>query len=102
MIRQRIAGLLAGIALVLGLATAPAIAQSSSGNIAGTAVAGETIVVNGEDNGFHREIKIKKDGKFTIRRVPTGSYTVVQKHADGSAEAPKPVQIHAGVTVRVQ
>ena len=102
MIRQRIAGLLAGFALVLGLATAPAIAQSSSGNIAGTAVAGETIVVNGEDNGFHREIKIKKDGKFTIRRVPTGHYTVVQKHADGSAEAPKAIQIHAGVTVRVQ
>ena len=101
MIRQRIAGLLAGIALVLGLATAPAIAQSSSGNIAGTAVAGETIVVNGEDNGFHREIKIKKDGKFTIRRVPTGSYTVVRVLADGSNAVAQSIEIKVGGTARV-
>ena len=102
MIRQRIAGLLAGIALVLGLATAPAIAQSSSGNIAGTAVAGETIVVNGADNGFHREIKIKKDGKFTIRRVPTGSYTVVRVLADGSNAVAQSIEIKVGGTARVQ
>ena len=102
MIRQRIAGLLAGFALVLGLATAPAIAQSSSGNIAGTAVAGETIVVNGADNGFHREIKIKKDGKFTIRRVPTGSYTVVRVLADGSNAVAQSIEIKVGGTARVQ
>ena len=102
MIRRRITGILAGFALVLGLASAPAIAQSSSGNISGTAVAGETIVVQGTSSGFTRELAITEDGKYSIRRVPTGSYTVVQKHADGSAEAPKPVQIHAGVTVRVQ
>ena len=102
MIRQRIAGLLAGIALVLGLATAPAIAQSSSGNIAGTAVAGETIVVNGEDNGVHREIKINKDGKFTIRRVPTGNYTVVRVLADGSNAVAQSIEIKVGGTARVQ
>ena len=102
MIRQRITGILAGFALVLGLATAPAIAQSSSGNIAGTAVAGETIVVNGEDNGFHREIKIKKDGKFTIRRVPTGSYTVVRVLADGSNAVAQSIEIKVGGTARVQ
>ena len=102
MIRRRIAGLLAGFALVLGLATAPAIAQSSSGNIAGTAVAGETIVVNGEDNGFHREIKIKKDGKFTIRRVPTGNYTVVRVLADGSNAVAQSIEIKVGGTARVQ
>ena len=102
MIRRRITGILAGFALVLGLASAPAIAQSSSGNISGTAAAGETIVVNGADNGFHREIKIKKDGKFTIRRVPTGSYTVVRVLADGSNAVAQSIEIKVGGTARVQ
>ena len=101
MIRQRIAGLLAGFALVLGLATAPAIAQSSSGNIAGTAVAGETIVVNGEDNGFHREIKIKKDGKFTIRRGPTAIYPVVRGPPEGATPRAQTIQIQVASTARV-
>lgn len=88
-------------AAALGVAFA-AQAQSSSGNLQGEAVAGDTIVVDGIGNGYHRELAVEKDGKYSIRRVPTGDYTVVQKHADGSAEAPKPVSIHAGVTVRVK
>ena len=106
--------LAATTALLLGSAGL-AQAQSTSGNIQGVAAAGDTIVVQGTSSGFTRELAITEDGKYSIRRVPTGSYTVtsitenpawhytvVQKHADGSAEAPKPVQIHAGVTVRVQ
>ena len=88
-------------ALVLGSAGL-AQAQSTSGNIQGLAAAGDTIVVQGLNSGFSRELAITEDGKYSIRRVPTGHYTVVQKHADGSAEAPKAIQIHAGVTVRVQ
>ena len=65
MIRNRLAGLVAGFAFAFAFAFAPAQAQSSSGNIVGNAVMGETIVVDGPDNGFHREIRIKKDGKFT-------------------------------------
>ena len=93
--------LAATTALLLGSAGL-AQAQSTSGNIQGVAAAGDIIVVQGTSSGFTRELAITEDGKYSIRRVPTGSYTVVQKHADGSAEAPKPVQIHAGVTVRVQ
>ena len=100
-IRNRTAGLLAGFALALGLAATPALAQSSSGNISGDAVTGETIVVDGPDNGFHREIKIKKDGKFTIRRVPTGTYTVVRVPADGSQPKAQTIYIQVGSTARV-
>jgi hypothetical protein len=87
-------------ALVLGT-SGLAQAQSTSGNIQGVAAAGDTIVVQGVGSGFNRELAITEDGKYSMRRLPTGKYLVIQKHADGSAEAPKPVEIHAGVTVRV-
>lgn len=90
----------AGAALLLG-ASGMAQAQSTSGNIMGQATVGETIVVDGINSGYHRELKVEKDGKFSIRRVPTGNYLVTRTRADGTAEAPKPIQIHAGVTVRV-
>lgn len=88
-------------ALVFGVSTV-AQAQSTSGNIAGEAVTGETIVVDGVGNGFHRELRIDKDGKYAIRRVPTGAYVVARTRADGSAEKPQRVEVHAGVTVRVK
>lgn len=87
--------------LLLG-ASAVAQAQSTSGNITGTAVAGETIVVDGVGNGFHRELRIDKDGKYAIRRVPTGAYVVTRTRADGSAEEPQRIEVHVGVTVRVK
>ena len=77
-------------------------AQSTSGNIQGVAQAGDTIHVRAVNSGFERELQVEKAGKYSLRRVPTGQYVVVQKHADGSAEEPKLVEIHAGVTVRVQ
>lgn len=93
--------LVAAAALCLAFAGA-ALAQSSSGNISGEAVAGETIVVHGPDNGFHRELKIEKDGKFTIRRVPTGEYTVVRVAPDGSESTAQTIVIKVGSTARVQ
>jgi hypothetical protein len=87
-------------ALVLGT-SGLAQAQSTSGNIQGVAAAGDTIVVQGVGSGFNRELQVTEDGKYSMRRLPTGKYLVIQKHADGTAEAPKPVEIHAGVTVRV-
>lgn len=76
-------------------------AQSTVGHIQGVAAAGDTIQVKGVDSGFDREITIKEDGKYSMRRLPLGRYIVVHKHADGTVEAPAPIEIHAGVTVRV-
>ena len=106
MIRNRLAGLIAGFAFSFAFAfalvtPAPAQAQSSSGNIVGNAVMGETIVVDGPDNGFHREIRIKKDGKFTIRRVPTGTYTVVRVPPNGGTPKAQTIQIQVASTARV-
>ena len=92
------------VALAFGLAftATGAIAQHSSGNIIGEAVAGDTVVIHGPDNGFHREMEIKEDGKYQVRRVPTGDYTVSVKHADGTLSPPKMVSVRVGSTARVQ
>ena len=91
--------------LALGFAAlslaAVAQAQQSSGNISGSAVAGDTVVVHGPNNGFHREVTIQDDGKFNLRRVPTGEYTVTIKHADGTTAPVKAVAVRAGATARV-
>lgn len=83
-------------------ASAVAQAQSTSGNIAGEAVTGETIVVEGVDNGFRREVRVDQDGKYAIRRIPTGAYVVTRTRADGSAGQPQRIEVHAGVTVRLK
>lgn len=93
----------AAIAMVFGmLFAAGASAQSSSGAIIGEAKVGDTVVIQGTDNGFKREMKIDKDGKFQIRRVPTGYYDVSIKHADGTEEPWKSVVVKPGGAARVQ
>jgi hypothetical protein len=88
------------LALAAGLAGA-AQAQSTTGNISGSALAGETVVINSPDIGFHRELEIKKDGKFSVRHVPAGSYTVVRLKPDGTVSASQSVVVQAGATARV-
>lgn len=96
---RMIKSLLLGIALSLGLAGA-AQAQSSSGNIVGSALAGDKIVVNGPDTGFHHELEIEEDGKFSIRRVPTGTYNVVKIKADGTVDSSQTLVVRVGSTAR--
>lgn len=91
------------MALAFAMAfTTGAIAQSSSGNIIGEAVSGDTVVVHGPDNGFHREMAIKENGKYQIRRVPLGDYVVTVKHADGTFSQPQTITVRVGSTARVQ
>ena len=79
-----------------------ALAQATSGNINGIATVGDTIIIDGIDNGLHREVVIEKDGKFSLRRIPVGTYQVVVKHADGSFEAPQTAELHSGTTARLK
>ena len=87
--------------MTAGMLSSAAWAQSSSGNIVGEANQGDTIVVTGVDTGFKRELKIDKDGKYQIRRVPTGDYQVIRVRSDGSIDPVQKVVIHAGTTGRV-
>ena len=91
--------LLAG-ALAASFAVA-ALAQSTSGGISGSALAGETVVINGPDFGYHREILVKQDGKFSVRHLPAGAYTVVRIKPDGTVASSQSVVVQAGSTARV-
>lgn len=76
-------------------------AQSSSGNITGEAAIGDTVTITGVDTGFKRELRIEKDGKYQIRRVPTGEYYVVRVHKDGTTEPTQSIVVRPGGTARV-
>lgn len=89
------------LTLALGFAVS-ANAQQSSGNIMGEAAAGDTIIVQGDSTGFHREITVEKAGKYSMRAIPAGNYTVTVKHADGTEAAGKPIAVRVGSTARVK
>ena len=91
---------LAGILLAASLPAAVN-AQSSGGNITGEASRGDTVTITGVDTGFKRELKIEKDGKYQVRRVPTGDYQVVRVRKDGSIDPVQSVTVRVGSTARV-
>ena len=53
----------------------------------------DTVTITGVDTGFRRELKIDRDGKYQVRRVPTGDYQVVRVHKDNTID---PGAIHRG------
>ncbi len=88
-------------ATLLAAITTSANAQSTSGNIGGEAVVGDTVIVTNFDTGFKRELKIEKAGKYQVRRVPIGEYQVVRVHKDGSADPAQTVFVRSDATARV-
>ena len=88
-------------AILFCLLPSLAAAQSTAGNIAGDAKAGDTIVVKGESNGFKRELKVEADGQFKIRRVPIGKYDIVFVHQDGKMETTQGIVVRPDGTTRV-
>jgi hypothetical protein len=93
--------LAATLAVMLFGAVSLAHAQSSSGSITGTAVAGDVVNIQGAVTGFHRELKIDKDGKYSVRAVPTGSYIVTVTHADGT-QTESAIEVRVGSSARVK
>ena len=92
--------LASGLLFAIALAGA-AQAQTTAGNIGGEAKAGETVVINSPATGFHREIEIEEDGKYKVRHVPAGDYTVVTIKADGTVVSSKTITVQGGRTSRV-
>ncbi|MUV12900.1 carboxypeptidase-like regulatory domain-containing protein [Noviluteimonas gilva] len=78
-------------------------AQQSAGNLMGYNKPGDTVEVSGVGTGYHREITVEAEtGKWMIRQVPIGTYHIVVKHADGTADAPKGIAVKAGTTARIK
>ena len=91
----------ASLVLALGL-VGTASAQSPTSGLSGEAKAGDVAVIRNADTGFTREITVKDNGRYQLRNLPTGTYTVTIRHADGSIEAPRTVTLRVGSTARVQ
>lgn len=56
-------------------------AQSTTAMIHGQAPAGDTIVAK-STSGFRRHTTVKPDGKYMLRRLPLGVYSVTLKDGD--------------------
>ena len=91
---------LAAFALAFGLAGA-ANAGTQSSAIIGKAQPGDVAVITNLDTGFSREIEVKDNGKYAWRNLPTGNYSVVIRHADGSVDAPKVTELRMGATAKM-
>ena len=92
-----------GLILAFGLAAAGfAAAQSPTANIAGQGKPGDIAVIQNVDTGFSRDVKVKDNGRYQLRNLPTGTFSITLKHADGTADAPKLVSLRVGSTARVQ
>ena len=87
-------------ALALFVAGA-AVAQSSVAAIQGKANPGDVVIIQNVDTGFTREVKVDDSGRYKLRNLPTGTFSVTFKHADGSLAAGKTVTLRVGTTARV-
>jgi hypothetical protein len=92
----KLALLLSGLVL-----SASTLAQSPSANLSGKAMPGDVAVVHNTNTGFSREVKVRDDGRYQLRNLPTGTFSVTIRHPDGSTEQPRTVTLHVGTTARV-
>ncbi|MEO8161992.1 MAG: carboxypeptidase-like regulatory domain-containing protein, partial [Arenimonas sp.] len=76
--------------------------QSTSAGISGEAKPGDVAVIRNADTGFTREVKVKANGRYLLRNLPTGTFVVIVRHPDGSVDAPRQVTLQVGSTARVQ
>ena len=88
-------------ALGLVLAAGLALAQSPVGALAGKGAPGAVAVITDARTGLTREVTVGPKGRYQLRNLPIGRYTVVLRHPDGREEAPRAVDVHIGITVRV-
>ena len=87
--------------LVCGLSAGGAAAQSPSGALVGKAAPGTIVVLHNEGTGLHREITVKKNGRYEARNLPTGTYSVTFRNVDGSGSEPVLVAVRVGTATRV-
>jgi hypothetical protein len=89
------------LALAVGLyAAQSSLAQVSTGALSGRVAATDQVTVRHLDSGLVREVPVKKDGTFWIRRLPVGTYEVTIKGADGTEEKIM-AAAKIGITTRV-
>jgi hypothetical protein len=100
--KHRIAGSFRVAVAAIALAVSgAAMAQSSVAAIQGQALSTDTIVIQNMDTGFTKEVKPKANGRYQLRNLPTGTFSVVVRHADGTMEPARVLTLRVGQTGRV-
>lgn len=90
------------LAIALGLGSGSALAQSTAGDISGTATAasGAVVVIKGLDSGLSRSVELGSDGKFRVPSLPSGRYEV-QLVQNGHPLHTSQITVLAGQTSQV-
>ena len=90
---------------VFGMAGSAAVhAQATAGEVFGNAPAGSTILAKSTTNGTQREVQVDEKGRYSIRALPIGVYTVTLSE-NGQAVAKHinvPVVVGRGIKVDFQ
>jgi len=78
-----------------------ALAQSTSGMVFGHAPAGDTVVAHSDSTGIQRRIHVPADGRYALRALPAGVYTVtLEEGGRAVVRHPKvPVRVGRGIEV---
>src|SRR5687767_4398748 len=91
-----------GAVLVVGVLASGAVnAQTTTGNLEGSAPPGDTVTLRNVATEHQLETLVASNGRFQFRRLPIGIYEVVIRHADGSSEPAIIARARLGETVQV-
>jgi hypothetical protein len=90
------------LAIAVGLGSGSALAQSTAGDISGTATyaSGTVVVIKGLDSGLSRSVELASDGKFRVPSLPSGRYEV-QLVQNGHPLHTSQITVLAGQTSQV-
>lgn len=90
------------LAIALSLGGGSVLAQSTAGDISGTATnaSGAVVVIKGLDSGLSRTVELAPDGKFRVPSLPSGRYEV-QLVRDGHTLNTSQVTVLAGQTAQL-
>ena len=84
------------LALAVGLGgTGVALAQSTTGNIFGTAQPGDSVQISGS-TGITREVPVDASGRYQFNNLPVGSYQVDLKRGGAVVDTRKNVNLTVG------